>query len=482
MNDELKIKNNELGGKMNYRYRTDEEMKDSGVEWLGSIPKSWDIRQLKRVLIDRKENNSPIKTNNILSLTMEKGVIPYSEKGSGGNKAKEDLSLYKLVYPNDIVLNSMNVVVGSVGLSKYFGCASPAYYMLYKKNGSDSIEYYNNIFQSKLFQDSLIGLGNGILVKKSETSGKLNTIRMRIPMEKLNLVKIPIPKSSEQEKIAKFLDEKTAQFDSIISKKEALIEKLEEAKKSLISEVVTGKVRVVKTNDGYELVERKKEEMKDSGVEWLGDIPKEWDLKRSNYVFKFSKGLSITKENLKDEGIPCINYGEIHSKYGFEVNPKRHKLKCVTEEYFNSNPNALIKYGHFVFADTSEDIQGCGNFSYLNAEDSIFAGYHTIIVRPIKTVSSRYLAYLFDSDDWRIQIRTKVSGIKVFSITQSILKTTKVILPTLSEQKLIVDYLDNKFVNINSMINNMKKQIEKLKEAKQSLISEAVTGKIEILD
>ena len=80
----------------------------------------------------------------------------------------------------------------------------------------------------------------------------------------------------------------------------------------------------------------------------------------------------------------------------------------------------------------------------MNAEDSIFAGYHTIIVRPIKTVSSRYLAYLFDSDDWRIQIRTKVSGIKVFSITQSILKTTKVILPTLSEQKLIVDYLDNK--------------------------------------
>lgn len=466
---------------MNYRYRNDEEMKDSEIEWLGVIPKNWDIRQLKRVLIDRKENNSPIKTNNILSLTMEKGVIPYSAKGTGGNKAKEDLSLYKLVYPNDIVLNSMNVVVGSVGLSKYFGCASPAYYMLYKRNEEDSIEYFNNIFQSKLFQDSLIGLGNGILVKKSETSGKLNTIRMRIPMDKLNIVKIPVPNNIEQNKIAKFLDEKTAQFDSIISKKEALIEKLEEAKKSLISEVVTGKVKVVKNSDGYELVERKKEEMKDSGVEWLENIPNEWDLKRSNYVFKFSKGLSITKENLQDEGIPCINYGEIHSKYGFEVNPKRHKLKYVAEEYFNSSPNALIKYGDFVFADTSEDIQGCGNFSYLNAEDSIFAGYHTIIARPIKKVSSRYLAYLFDSDDWRIQIRTKVSGIKVFSITQSILKTTKVILPTLSEQKLIVDYLDNKFVSINSMINNMKKQIEKLKEAKQSLISEVVTGKIEIL-
>ncbi|WP_331467219.1 hypothetical protein, partial [Clostridioides difficile] len=86
---------------------------------------------------DRKENNEPIKTSNILSLTIEKGVIPYSEKGTGGNKAKEDLTQYKLVYPNDIVLNSMNVIVGAVGLSKYFGCASPAYYMLYKINAND---------------------------------------------------------------------------------------------------------------------------------------------------------------------------------------------------------------------------------------------------------------------------------------------------------------------------------------------------------
>ncbi len=235
---------------MRYRYRSDDELKDSGVEWLGKIPKDWELRQLKRVLADRKENNEPIKTSNILSLTIEKGVIPYSEKGTGGNKAKEDLRQYKLVYPNDIVLNSMNVIVGAVGLSKYFGCASPAYYMLYKINESDDIRFYNYIFKSKLFQDSLKGLGNGIMMKQSETSGKLNTIRMRIPMEKLSSVKIPIAFNLDQEKIANFLDEKTSQFDLIISKKEKLIERLEEAKKSLISEVVTGKVKVVKTDDG----------------------------------------------------------------------------------------------------------------------------------------------------------------------------------------------------------------------------------------
>src|SRR5699024_7837251 len=124
-------------------------------------------------------------------------------------------------------------------------------YMLYKINANDDIRFYNYIFKSKLFQDSLKGLGNGIMMKQSETSGKLNTIRMRIPMEKLSSVKIPIAFNLDQEKIANFLDEKTSQFDSIISKKEKLIERLEEAKKSLISEVVTGKVKVVKTDDGY---------------------------------------------------------------------------------------------------------------------------------------------------------------------------------------------------------------------------------------
>ena len=163
--------------------------------------------------------------------------------------------------------------------------------MLYKINANDDIRFYNYIFKSKLFQDSLKGLGNGIMMKQSETLGKLNTIRMRIPMEKLSSVKIPIAFNLDQEKIANFLDEKTSQFDLIISKKEKLIERLEEAKKSLISEVVTGKVKVVKTDDGYELIKRSSE-MKDSGVEWLGEIPKEWDIKRLRFLGKLQNGIS----------------------------------------------------------------------------------------------------------------------------------------------------------------------------------------------
>ena len=241
-------------------------------------------------------------------------------------------------------------------------------------------------------------------------------------------------------------------------------------------------MKVVKSDEGYELVKRKSDEMKDSGVEWLGDIPKDWEVKKFKYIFSLNKGLSITKVDLKEEGIPCVNYGEIHSRYRFELKPSIHKLKYVDELYLKYNTTSLLSYGDFIFCDTSEDIDGCGNFTCLNENSSIFAGYHTIIAKALKQINFRYMSYLFDSNSWRIQIRTRVSGVKVFSITQTILKETNIIMPYLLEQENIVKYLDVKCNEINSSICKIKLQIEKLKEAKQSLISEAVTGKIEILD
>ena len=106
------------------------EMKESGIEWIGKIPNNWSCKRLKQILVERNEKNNPIKSENLLSLSIERGVFPYSEKTGGGNKAKENFEDYKLAYENDIVLNSMNVVVGAVGLSKYFGCISPAYLSL----------------------------------------------------------------------------------------------------------------------------------------------------------------------------------------------------------------------------------------------------------------------------------------------------------------------------------------------------------------
>jgi type I restriction enzyme S subunit len=221
--------------------------------------------------------------------------------------------------------------------------------------------------------------------------------------------------------------------------------------------------------------------MKNSGVDWIGDIPSHWDVKRFCNIFKFSKGLGITKEDLMEEGVPCVSYGEVHSKYGFEVRPSKDLLKCVDVDYLKTSPKSLLENGDFVFADTSEDLDGAGNFTYLNGESKIFAGYHTIIARPSKEIFPRYLAYLFSSQAHRNQIREKVKGVKVYSITKSILKDIKVILPTPEEQEAIVKDLDSKVIILEETMRQQAFQIEKLKEYKASLINSAVTGKIKVI-
>lgn len=214
---------------------------------------------------------------------------------------------------------------------------------------------------------------------------------------------------------------------------------------------------------------------KDSGVQWLGDIPNDWEVVRFRDICTFSKGLNITKENLQDTGIPCVNYGEVHSKYGFEVSPERNELKCVSEDYLKNSPKSLLAYGDFIFADTSEDIDGSGNFTYLNSHNLTFAGYHTVIVRPKPYINVRYLAYVFDSLSFRHQVRTAVKGVKVYSITKAILKDTAVWLPNVDRQYEIAQFLDQKTTQIDQAIAIKEQQIALLNERKQIVIQQAVT-------
>ena len=215
--------------------------------------------------------------------------------------------------------------------------------------------------------------------------------------------------------------------------------------------------------------------LKDSDVESLGVIPQHWKISRFRNLFSFNKGLTITKDDLQDTGIPCINYGDVHSRYGFEVNPDNNPLKCVREEFIKDNPGSLLRAGDFIFADTSEDIEGSGNFSQLTGGELVFAGYHTIIARPIGSGAKRYLAYMLDSVAFRDQIRRAVKGVKVYSITQSILKNPSVWLPPIAEQELIAGYLDRKLVDVSQAIQIKECQIERFKERKQILIQQAVT-------
>ncbi|EGQ7790065.1 restriction endonuclease subunit S [Vibrio cholerae] len=207
--------------------------------------------------------------------------------------------------------------------------------------------------------------------------------------------------------------------------------------------------------------------------------PSDWDIQRFRHVFSFGKGLSITKDNLEDEGVPTVNYGEVHSKYGFELIPSKHALKCVSPDYLKTGKSSLLKFGDFVFADTSEDLQGSGNFTYLNGNEQVFAGYHTVIARLKpkwrESLDVRFLAYLLDSASFRTQVRKRVKGVKVYSITQSILKDTYLQIPPKKQQGKIARFLDEKVSKINEAIAIKQKQIDLLKERKQIIIQQAVT-------
>ena len=221
------------------------------------------------------------------------------------------------------------------------------------------------------------------------------------------------------------------------------------------------------------------EKIKYSGIEWVDEIPCNWETKRFTDVFSLGKGLNITKEDLQETGIPVVNYGEIHSKYGRELNPDIHPLKCVNENYLDTNENSLLQYGDFVFADTSEDLEGSGNFTFLNNNTGIkiFAGYHTIIARPKIEVDFLFLSFLCDSYKFRSQIQSSVTGLKVFSITKGLLKKTYIWLPPLNEQKEIAYELYQKICKIDNLISIEQQKIAELKDYKKSLIYESFTGK-----
>jgi len=266
------------------------EMKNSGVDWIGNIPIDWNIERVKTILQERNESNNPIKTDHILSLTNDRGVIPYADKGDIGNKSKEDLSGYKLAYPGDIVLNSMNVIIGSVALSQYYGCVSPVYYMLFPRNENDCIRYYNYLFQTKELQNRLKGYGNGIM-----------EIRMRIQMSKLNTVLIPVPPIEKQYRLADYLDDKCARIDTIITRQHEVIEKLKAYKLSFITETVTKGL-----NPNVP--------MKDSGIEWIGEIPEHWNTIISRFVIEKIGDIDHYMPNSIDSGIPYLMTGDLKEK------------------------------------------------------------------------------------------------------------------------------------------------------------------------
>lgn len=436
--------------------------KDSGIEWIGEIPEHWGRNKLSYCFNKIGSGTTPKSTNQDYYFNGKFNWLQTGDLNDGNiintskkitQKALDDYSTLRFYPKESIVIAMYGATIGKMGLLNIETTTNQACCVLAEpKNVISKFVFY--WFQS---------------IKKHIISISYGGGQPNINQEQIRTLQIQLPSKQEQTAIANYLDQKTTEIDQLITQKETLLKHYTEEKTAIINQAVTKGI-----NPNVKL--------KDSGVDWLGDIPVHWEVKRFNFIFSFSRGLSITKANLKTSGIPCINYGEIHSKCRFEVNPAFDTLKYVDEKYLESSKKSLLNRGDFVFADTSEDIEGSGNFTYLNIEIQVFAGYHTIITR-IKRQDkflARYIAYFLESLSFRNQIRCEVRGTKVYSITQLILKNTKIAFPKFDEQQSIVLFIDEQTTKINTKITNTKKLITLLKEYKTALISEVVTGKIKV--
>lgn len=267
----------------------------------------------------------------------------------------------------------------------------------------------------------------------------------RVDSQFILTLEYPLPPLSEQKRIAAYLDKQTASIDSRIALLEKKKEKYLVLRKAVINEAVT---------------------------------PKEgWKEVRLKDVFTFSKGLSITKEDLKEIGVPVISYGQIHSKQNTGVCIADHLIRYVDASFLNTDEKSLTHVNDFIFADTSEDLEGCGNCVYVNKEMTLFAGYHTLLLKSKKTQDNKFLAYVFNTDCWRTQIRKNVCGVKLFSITQKNLNSVSVAFPCLKEQQRISLYLDQKTGQIDTIVSKITDQIENLKVLRKCVINESVREK-----
>ena len=250
------------------------KMKDSGIEWIGEIPENWKLELFKNILWERSEKNFPIKSKERLSLSIDKGVTLYSEKTTNLDRFKDDFEEYKLAYEGDLVMNSMNVISGAVGISKYFGCVSPAYYTYYDKDSEHYLaRYCDYIFKCQTLRRLLFALGKGIMAI-DRGNGRVNTCRLKVAREDLGRLRLPYPKYEIIKNIVNILDSKCSTIDLLKSDIQKQIETLEQYKKSVITEAVTKGINP-------------DAKMKDSGIEWIGKIPEHWEIEKGKYVLEY---------------------------------------------------------------------------------------------------------------------------------------------------------------------------------------------------
>lgn len=384
------------------------KMKDSGIEWIGEIPEGWEIKRLGAILQERNEVNNPIQTTSILSLTNNRGVIPYSEKGNQGNKAKDDLTGYKIAHN------------------------------------------YNYLFQTTAFQQSLRGYGNGIL-----------EIRMRIQMQKLKTVLLPVPTFLEQSNITVYLDASLSKLNILLSKIRSSIEEYKKLKQAVITQAVTKGVRGER-------------EMKDSGNPWFGQIPTDWKLSRVGLHFSIILGKMLCNAPLNDTYTlePYYCAADVHFDGVADGERKKMWFSPIEKDLYRVSVGDLL---------VVEGGAGAGGSAIVENQDSdTYIQNSIMIVRSKGNSDNRYLRYLLEFLVKQGYIDIVCNKATIPHFTKDKLSCIPFCLCPTGEQEEIADYLDTKCAEIDGLIAKKEQLVKELESYKKSLIYEVVTGKREV--
>jgi type I restriction enzyme S subunit len=428
--------------------------KPSGVEWLGEVPEHWDVLPCRGIIDERNEKNEGAACQDYLSLMANIGIIPYEEKGDVGNKKPEDLGKCKLVRKGDFVINSMNYGIGSYGVSGYDGVCSPVYIVLIPKEEEVKPGFAFRIFEDKTFQSHAQSFGNGILAH-----------RCAIGWDILKGIGVPVPSSHEQERILQFLDHETAKIDALIAEQQRLIELLQEKRQAVISHAVTKGLNPDAP-------------MKDSGVEWLGEVPEHWRNFRLKALFALKHGYAFDGSQFSEEGeYALMTPGNFIETGGF-------RRKDPEKYYVGSDmPSDFILQGGEMLIAMTEQAPGLVGTALIAPEGEHYLHNQRLgLVTRLKAeeLDTSFLYWLMNSPVLKAKVGVTAAGQKVRHTSPQKILDNEICLPPLEEQRIIAQALFEANERCIKLTENACTSIQLLVERRSALISAAVTGQIDV--
>lgn len=418
--------------------------KPFGNYWISEIPSHWNEQKIKHLFDERVEKGHPDEP--LLAATQNQGVILKSDYESRTVEATKDLHLLKFVKEGDFVI-SLRSFQGGIEYSYCQGIISPAYTIMIPRPEIDS-SYFRHLAKSRTFIELLKGCVTGIREGQNINYALLRTYLL------------PLPPLDEQKAIADYLDKKMEQIDRFISLQKEAISLLKELRQAEITKAVT---------KGLD----ENAEMKDSGVEWIGEIPSEWNVIKLSHIFRTigsgTTPISGDSESYDNGNIAWINSGDLNDKHLLNTCHKVTESAIKKYSALKIYPKGTLfvaMYGANIGKICISDIEACCNQACCGLTNLISTS----------TLSYIFYQLLACREYW--MLNAQGGGQK--NINMDIVRSTRLLLPPLNIQENIADYLDQKCAEIDSAIQNKEALIEKVTEYKIRLISDAVTGKIDV--